>query len=326
MFLDTKGRRYLQTLAPGGEFHTHSGPVRHDELIGQSEGIAVRSSRGGSYLAVRPTLAEVILKMPRGAQVIYPKDLGPILMLADVFPGARILEAGVGSGALSMTLLRAGANVVGYELREDFANRARANVVSFLGEGVLDRYRVEIRDVYDGIDEHGLDRMVLDLPEPWRVVKHAETALRPGGILVAYLPTIGQVAQLREAMEDSGLGMAETVEVLQRGWHIDGPSVRPDHRMVAHTGFLTAARLLAGRKAEQQSMAPYAQARRDQRRRTSWPERHGPADLEPADLEPADLEPADLEPGDVEPADLEPADLEPGDIEEAVELDDQVDP
>jgi tRNA (adenine57-N1/adenine58-N1)-methyltransferase len=274
MLLDSKDRRYLQTLSVGGEFHAHAGPVSHDDLIGRSEGVVVRSTRGGAYTAVRPTLAEVILKMPRGAQVIYPKDLGPILMLADIFPGARVLEAGVGSGALSMTLLRAGADVVGYELREDFANRARANVVSFLGPEVLSRYRVELRDVYEGIDEQNLDRMILDLPEPWRVVKHAETALRPGGILVAYLPTIGQVAQLREAMDDSGLGMAETVEVLQRSWHIDGPSVRPDHRMVAHTGFLTAARLLAG-KSGGRPTAPYAQAQWEQRRRGSWPDRSG---------------------------------------------------
>lgn len=255
MLLDSKGRRYLITLAPGGEFHTHAGPMFHDDLIGRSEGVSARSTRGATFSAVRPTLAEVILKMPRGAQVIYPKDLGPILMLADIFPGARVLEAGVGSGALSMTLLRAGADIVGYELREDFANRARANVVSYLGEGVLDRYRVAIRDVYDGIDEQGLDRLVLDLPEPWRVVKHAETALRPGGILLSYLPTIGQVAQLREAIDHSGLGMAETVEVLQRSWHIEGPSVRPDHRMVGHTGFLTVARLLVGKKGREGSEA-----------------------------------------------------------------------
>jgi tRNA (adenine57-N1/adenine58-N1)-methyltransferase len=248
MMIDSKDRRYLVTLATGGEFHTHAGPVGHDELIGRSEGVSVRSSRGGTYLAVRPTLAEVILKMPRGAQVIYPKDLGPILMLADIFPGARVLEAGVGSGALSMTLLRAGANVVGYELREDFANRARANVVSFLGSEVLDRFHVELRDIYDGIDELGLDRLVLDLPEPWQVIKHAETAVRPGGILLSYLPSIGQVAQLRDVIDRSSFGMAETVEILQRSWHIEGPSIRPDHRMVAHTGFLTTARLLAPKK------------------------------------------------------------------------------
>jgi len=247
LLFDRKGRRYLVTLVEEGEFHTHSGPVPHAAILGQEEGCSVRSTRGAHYTVVRPTLAEVVLKMPRGAQVIYPKDLGPILILADIYPGARVLESGVGSGALSMTLLRAGAVVVGYELRPDFANRARANVVSFLGDEVLSRYRVQIRDVYDGIDEQGLDRMVLDLPEPWRVVKHAETALRPGGILVAYLPTIGQVAQLRETLEHSALGMAETIEVLHRSWHVDGPSVRPDHRMVAHTGFLTTARLLAGK-------------------------------------------------------------------------------
>ncbi len=256
MLFDSKDRRYLQTLAPGGEFHTHAGPVSHDDLIGRDEGTEVRSTRGGRYIAVRPTLAEVILKMPRGAQVIYPKDLGPILMLADVFPGARILEAGVGSGALSMTLLRAGADVVGYEMRDDFANRARANVVGFLGEGMLDRYRVELRDVYDGIDEQGLDRIILDLPEPWRVVKHAETGLAPGGIIVSYLPTIGQVAQLREALHHSGFGMEETLEVLHRTWHVDGQSVRPDHRMVAHTGFLTSARLLTAPAAGRRGRSP----------------------------------------------------------------------
>jgi tRNA (adenine57-N1/adenine58-N1)-methyltransferase len=244
LLFDSKARRYLVTLVEGGEFHTHSGPVAHDEVIGASEGQVVRSARGARYTAVRPTLAETVLKMPRGAQVIYPKDLGPILILADVFGGARVLEAGVGSGALSMTLIRAGAEVVGYELREDFAKRARANVAAFLGDEALAHYAVSIRDVYDGIDETGLDRIVFDLPEPWRAVKHAEGALRPGGILVTYLPTIVQVVQLRESLVGSGFGMAETIEVLQRSWHVEGQSVRPDHRMVAHTGFLTSARLL----------------------------------------------------------------------------------
>jgi tRNA (adenine57-N1/adenine58-N1)-methyltransferase len=205
-----------------------------------------RSSMGARYTVVRPTLADVVLKMPRGAQVIYPKDLGPILVLGDIYPGARVLEAGVGSGALSMALLRAGAVVTGYEMRADFAARARANVAAFVGPATAaTRYRVEERDVYEGIDETGLDRVVLDLPEPWRVVKHAEAAMRTGGILVSYLPGIGQVAHLREALVDSAFAMAETMEVLQRTWHVEGPSVRPDHRMVAHTGFLTHARLLA---------------------------------------------------------------------------------
>ncbi|MHB8466139.1 MAG: tRNA (adenine-N1)-methyltransferase [Acidimicrobiales bacterium] len=245
LLFDSKQRRYLVTLTDGGEFHTHTGFVRHDQLIGSREGTVVRSTAGARYTAVRPTLGDFVLKMPRGAQVIYPKDLGPILVLADIFPGARVLESGVGSGALSMTLVRAGADVIGYELRPDFAAKAHANVTAFLGVEATSRYRVEVRDVYDGVDEGDLDRIVLDLPEPWRVVKAAEAALHPGGILVSYLPTIGQVAQLRSALEGSRFSLAETLEVLHRTWHIEGASIRPDHRMVAHTGFLTHARLLA---------------------------------------------------------------------------------
>ena len=246
LLIDGKDRRYLVTLREGGEFHSHAGVTPHALILGQPDGCTVRSTSGGRYLVVRPTLADFVLSMPRGAQVIYPKDLGPILVMADIFGGARVLEAGVGSGALSMTLLRAGASVVGYELRADFAAKAHANVASFLGPDVP--YRVEERDVYAGIDELDLDRVVLDLPEPWRVVKHAEAALRPGGILLSYLPTIGQVAQLREVLDASAFGMAETIEVLQRSWHVQGQSVRPDHRMVAHTGFLTSARLLSVRE------------------------------------------------------------------------------
>ena len=244
LLLDSKARRYLITLAEGGQFHSHSGFITHEQLIGQPEGIVVRTATGARYTAVRPTLSDFVLKMPRGAQVIYPKDLGPILLLADVFPGARVLEAGVGSGALSMTLLRAGADVVGYEVRADFAAKAQENVRAFVGAEAAERYRVEIRDVYAGIDETDLDRVVLDLPEPWRVVKHAAEALHAGGILVSYVPSIIQVSQLRDALADSPFGMAETLEVLLRTWHVEGTAVRPDHRMVAHTGFLTAARLL----------------------------------------------------------------------------------
>jgi len=245
LLVDSKQRRHLVMLAPGGEFHSHAGIVRHDDLIGSDEGITVRTTMGARLVVVRPTLGEYVLEMPRGAQVIYPKDLGPILLLADIFPGAKVLESGVGSGALTMTLLRAvgpAGSVIGYELRDDFASRAQRNVAGLLGEDVP--LRVEVRDAYDGIDEDGLDRIVLDLPEPWRVVKHAESALRPGGILLAYLPTIGQVARLREELVQSPFGMAQTLEVMHRTWHVDGQSVRPDHRMVAHTGFLTHARLL----------------------------------------------------------------------------------
>ena len=244
LLIDTKKRRYMLVLAAGKEFHSHSGIVGHDAIIGAYEGSAFRSTHGRIYTAIRPTLSDFVLKMPRGAQVIYPKDLGPLLMIADIYPGVRVLESGVGSGALSMTMLRAGADVVGYELREDFAARAVANVTEFLGPEVLPRYRVESRDCYEGIDETDLDRIVLDLPEPWMVVKHAARALHPGGLLVAYTPQITQAVQLREMLVESQFGMAETVEVLQRSWHIEGLSVRPDHRMVAHTGFLTHARLL----------------------------------------------------------------------------------
>lgn len=244
LLIDPRGRRYLVILKVGSEFHSHGGYIPHDELIGRVEGTTVRATKGLAYTVLRPTLADFVLKMPRGAQVIYPKDIGPILMLADIYPGARVLESGVGSGALSLGLLRAGADIVGYELREDFAEKAHQNVVAFAGEEVLARYRVEIRDCYEGIDEAGLDRIVLDLPEPWQVVKHAERALSPGGILLAYTPTIVQAAQLREALADRPFMQTSTIEVLHRSWHIEGQSVRPDHRMVAHTGFLTSTRLV----------------------------------------------------------------------------------
>src|SRR3954463_13513814 len=228
LLVDSKARRYLITLAEGGEFHTHAGITAHDDILGQHEGVTVRSTAGARYTVVRPTLADFVLKMPRGAQVIYPKDLGPLLMLADVFPGARVFESGVGSGAVSMTLLRAGADVIGYELRADFAARARRNVESFLGPGLP--YRIEERSAYEGVDESDLDRVVLDLPEPWRVVKHAVAAMHPGGIFVAYVPSVVQVAQLRETLAESPFGMTTTIEVLERSWHVEGTSVRPDHR------------------------------------------------------------------------------------------------
>ena len=250
LLVDRKDRRYLVTLHPGKSFQSHAGVVEHNEIIGRGEGEEVeahqkdgRVTNAARYLVLRPTLADVVIGMPRGAQVIYPKDLAAILMAADIFPGARVLEAGVGSGALSMALLRAGAVVSGYELRSDFAARARANVEAFLGPN--QPYLVEERDVYLGIEADGLDRIVLDLPEPWQVVPHAQKALAPGGILLAYLPSITQTAEFRGTLEHSGFAMAETFEILRRTWHIEGRSVRPDHRMVAHTGFLTSARLLS---------------------------------------------------------------------------------
>lgn len=246
LLVDRKNRSYLRRLEVGGFFHSHSGLVAWDDLVGQPEGSELRSAGGTRFLAFRPTLSDYVIKMKRGAQVIYPKDLGPMLLLADIAPGHRVLESGVGSGALSLALLRAGAHVVGYEIRRDFARRATKNVGELLGPEAMSRYRVEERDCYEGIDIEALDRVALDLPEPWRVVPHAAECLRPGGILVAYTPSIVQATRLRESLDRGPWALASTVEVLQRGWHIAGEAVRPDHRMVAHTGFVTHARRLPG--------------------------------------------------------------------------------
>jgi tRNA (adenine57-N1/adenine58-N1)-methyltransferase catalytic subunit len=245
LLLDSKKRRYMIDLADAGEFHSHNGFVAHADVIGQREGVVVRSTKGSEYTVLRPTLEDFVVEMPRGAQVIYPKDLAPICMLADIGPGVRVFETGIGSGALSMTMLRYGAEIVGYEIREDFANRAKKNVESFLGAAALDRYDVHIADSYEGIDPAlGMfDRVVLDLPEPWNVVPRAEAVLQPGGLLVAYTPSITQAVQVRDALKGKWID-ARTIEVLHRGWYIEGQAVRPDHRMVAHTAFLSVARFL----------------------------------------------------------------------------------
>ena len=256
LMIDSRQRRYLVTLRDGGEFHTHAGVVPHDRIIGSPEGAQFRSGSGARFVALRPTLADQVLKMPRGAQVIYPKDLGAIWMLADVGPAMSVFETGVGSGALSSTLLRTGALVTGYELREDFADRAKRNVESIAGADALRRYDVQLRDAYEAVDppRHGMgpnggdeaqyDRAVLDIPEPWQVAEHLPGRLRLGGILVAYNPSVTQVQQLRRTLDAGPWAFIETIEVLHRSWHVQGASVRPDHRMVAHTGFLTHARLI----------------------------------------------------------------------------------
>jgi len=244
LLIDRKKRRNMIELVAGGEWHSHAGALAHDAIIGQPEGYIAQSSHGLRVHCIKPTLSDFVLKMPRGAQVIYPKDLGPLLMIADIYPGVRVLESGIGSGALSMAMLRCGADITGYEIRDDFARRAQRNVESFLGVDALERYAIEVRSSYEPIDGE-YDRVVLDLPEPWEVVPHAARVLYRGGIIVAYTPQITQAAQFRETLEEHGFGMAQTLEVMQRGWHIDGPAVRPDHRMVAHTGFLTSARLLS---------------------------------------------------------------------------------
>ncbi|MXW42350.1 MAG: tRNA (adenine-N1)-methyltransferase [Acidimicrobiia bacterium] len=244
LLCDRKGRKYLVKLTSGKQFHTHAGSVAHDSLIGASEGIQVRTNRNASLTVWRPTLNDYVLKMPRGAQVIYPKDSAAILMLADVFTGARVLESGVGSGALSLSLLRAGAYVLGYEIRADFAAQSLENVAGFLDQEAQQRYEVQVRDCYLGIAVDCLDRVILDLPEPWQVVPHAAKALNAGGILTAYTPSILQATQFREACDCKLWAQACTVEILHRNWHIEDEAVRPEHRMVGHTGFVTTVRRL----------------------------------------------------------------------------------
>jgi len=246
LFIDSKKRRYLVTLNPEGEFHSHAGFVPHTMVIGAEPGQVVESTKGARYTVLRPTLEDFVVEMPRGAQVIYPKDLATMCMLGDIHPGVRVFETGIGSGALSMTMLRWGAHITGFELREDFLNRAKTNVRSFLGEEALSRYNVSLGDSYEDVPEGRFDRVMLDLPEPWRVTATAEKILVPGGLLVAYTPSITQAVQVRESLGKEWADQ-RTLEVLHRTWHIEGMAVRPDHRMVAHTAFLTVARFIGER-------------------------------------------------------------------------------
>jgi tRNA (adenine57-N1/adenine58-N1)-methyltransferase len=247
LLVDRRGRRYLITLRAGEKFHFHQGWLDHDAIIGSPEGVRLAASSGAPLIAYRPSLADFILKMPRGAQVIYPKDVGYILVEADIYPGATVLEAGTGSGALTLALARAvgeSGRVISYELRDDFAARARANIESFLGK-VPDQLDLRLGDVTAAeVPDASIDRIVLDLPEPWQVLPRALTAMRPGAIFCSYVPTTTQVAQTVDALRAAGLGEIATREVLVRGWHVDGQSVRPEHRMVGHTGFVTTGRFL----------------------------------------------------------------------------------
>ena len=242
--VDRKNRHYTLTLKAGDTFQLSGETIAHDDLIGKPDGSLVTLSRGRRVLALQPTLSEYILKMPRGAQVLYPKDLGVIVQWADIYPGARVLEAGTGSGALTMTLLRAvgeRGSVMSYEAREDFARTAMKNIERYLGPAP--NLTIKTQDVYLGIEERDLDRVILDLPEPWQVVPHAAKALRSGGIYLSYVPTIPQVMQTVDALNrETVFAMVQTFETLLRTWNIEGRSVRPDHRMVAHSGFLTVAR------------------------------------------------------------------------------------
>lgn len=245
ILLDARGRRYLVRLESGQTFHYHGGAVPHDLVIGSEEGTTVHSTTGSSLVCFRPRLADFILKMGRGAQVIYPKDIGPILVYADIFAGARVLEAGTGSGALTMALCRAVSpegRVVSYESRPEFHRVARENAEQFFGKlpAWLDLRLGDVRDV--GTSGERFDRLVLDVPAPWLLLSHVAPALLPGGIFCGYLPTTGQLQSLVQALETGGFAEIETFEVMLRTWHVTQRSVRPDHRMVAHTGFVTVAR------------------------------------------------------------------------------------
>lgn len=246
--VDKKGRQYALTLKAGETYQFSGQKIAHDALIGRPDGTIVTLSGGKKMLALRPTFGDYVLKMPRGAQVLYPKDLALIPMWADVYPGARVFEAGTGSGALTMALLRAVGPrglVVTYEAREDFARTAMTNIERFMG--AVPNLIPLRKNAYEGIellnDGWPFDRVVLDLPEPWQVVPHAARVLRSGGIYLSFVPTVPQVQQTVEALERTAVfGMMETFETLLRTWSVQGRSVRPDHRMVAHSGFLTVAR------------------------------------------------------------------------------------
>lgn len=249
LLVDKVGRRHRVRLKAGERYSIHSGLILHDDLIGRPEGVIVTTQMGARLLAVRPTFAEQVTGRQRQAQPIYPKDLGAILVAADVHPGASVLEAGTGTGALTLAAVRAvgpEGRVVSYEQRGEFLEAARRAIAETLG-AIPPNLTLKEGDVYVGVEERDFDRVLLDLPEPWQAVPAAKAALRPGGIVFAHCPNVSQVQRFFDCLREvRGFGMLEAFEVLQRGWTVRGRSLRPSHRMVAHTGFLCFARRLAG--------------------------------------------------------------------------------
>jgi tRNA (adenine57-N1/adenine58-N1)-methyltransferase len=250
-----KNRLHTITLEPGREFHTSKGAVAHDDLLGRPEGVVVTTTGGTAYLALRPLLSDYVLGMPRGATIVYPKDAAAIIGLADVFPGAHVVEAGVGSGALSCSLLRAvgdDGRLSSYERREDFASVAQGNVTTFFG-GPHPAWSLVHGDLTQALpkrvesgEDRDVDRVVLDLLAPWDCVDAVARALVPGGVLVAYVATTTQLSRLVETLRlDERWTEPQAQETLVRGWHLEGLAVRPEHRMIGHTGFLVATRRLA---------------------------------------------------------------------------------
>ncbi|MDP9397948.1 MAG: tRNA (adenine-N1)-methyltransferase [Actinomycetota bacterium] len=245
---DPKGRLHTITLQEGRHFHTNKGSFPHDELIGRPEGWVVTNTGGVTFLALRPLLSDYVLSMPRGATVVYPKDAGQIVQMADIFPGAHVVEAGVGSGGLALALLRAVGDtglLSSYERRADFADIAQRNVETFFG-GPHPAWRLTVGDLVASLDDTDVDRVVLDMLAPWEVLDAVAKALSPGGVLVAYVATTTQLSRLAEAVREHGSYTEPSAwESLVRGWHLEGLAVRPQHRMVGHTGFLLTTRRLA---------------------------------------------------------------------------------
>lgn len=247
-----KGRLHTITLREGGELHTHHGVLRHDVLVGMPDGSVVANSADVEYLALRPLLRDFVMSMPRGAAIVYPKDAAQIVMQADVFPGAVVVEAGVGSGALSLALLRAAGEdgrVISFERRPEFADVARANATTFLG-APPPNWEIVLGDLAtalpDAVPAGSVDRVVLDMLAPWECIDVVADALTPGGVLICYVATATQLSRVAEYLRATGLFTEpEASETMVRGWHLEGLAVRPDHRMVAHTGFLISARRLA---------------------------------------------------------------------------------
>lgn len=247
-----KGRLNTITLESGKVFHTHRGMLEHDQLVGLPDASVVRSTTGDEYLALRPLLNDFVMSMPRGAAIIYPKDAAQILALGDIFPGATVVEAGVGSGALSLWLLRAiGENgtLLSFERREEFAQVAQGNVTSFLGARP-ENWTVTVGDLAESLPTSvtaaSVDRILLDMLAPWECIDACAEALTPGGVLVCYIATVTQLSRVAEAIRHSGqFTDPDSSETMVRGWHVEGLAVRPDHRMVAHTGFLLTTRRLA---------------------------------------------------------------------------------
>jgi tRNA (adenine57-N1/adenine58-N1)-methyltransferase len=245
---DPKGKLYSFTIVPGKEWHTHKGWITHDDLIGMPEGSVVSTTAGLKFTAFKPLLADYVLTMPRGATIVYPKDAAMIVGLADIYPGARVLEAGVGSGALTISLLRA-AGEKGYvhsvERRADFAENARSNVDAYF-ESAPSNWKLTVGDLQDQIFDSEFDRVILDMLAPWECVDIAARALRPGGVFMSYVATTTQLSATAEAIKENGrFTEPESSETLVRGWHHEGLAVRPQQRMIGHTGFLIQSRRMA---------------------------------------------------------------------------------